>query len=330
MPAISIIIPAYNMEKYISNTVRSLKRQTFRDIEVIIVNDGSTDNTGEITIKELSNAPFSWKIKNQVNQGVSAARNSGIREAKGDYIHFLDADDYVQGTFMEKMHRKAREGDYDMVFCGYSKVLLDGREIQRRKPFHHYSREIFGGKSVLKSFLQRDIYINMGNAIYRREFLNENNIYFTHGLKNLEDIEFIFRALYKAKTVACEPEVLAFRVIRADSSSKNIDLHEQLDNILRVFEELKEFLGKNGGDDEVNALLEAYIGTYLRWNVELFFVRGTYRTGILKKGHLISFIKKSQAKTFKEKIEKNLFLYSPKLYKLIYLYMFSSSKRRLI
>jgi len=87
-----------------------LINQTFKDIELIIVNDGSTDKTREVAIKELERAPFDYKIIDQENKGGSVARNVGIREATGEYLHFLDADDYIHETFMEKCTQKQKPG----------------------------------------------------------------------------------------------------------------------------------------------------------------------------------------------------------------------------
>lgn len=106
MKKVSIIIPAYNVEKYIPRTLESIKSQTFKDIEVIVINDGSTDNTLTIVKNFLKNVDFSYKIITQKNQGVSAARNRGIKEAKGKYICFLDGDDFYDSFFIGKMERK--------------------------------------------------------------------------------------------------------------------------------------------------------------------------------------------------------------------------------
>ena len=105
---ISVIVPAYNVEKYIEECLLSLVNQTYKDIEIIIINDGSTDKTKEIIIE------YQEKYKNitgynQKNNGVSVARNLGLKIAKGEYVIFVDPDDYLDSTMIEKMHDKRRE-----------------------------------------------------------------------------------------------------------------------------------------------------------------------------------------------------------------------------
>ena len=103
MPKFSIIIPVYNVEKYIKKCLDSVVNQTVKDYEVILINDGSTDNSMEIAKK------YSFKIINQKNQGQSAARNHGIKEAKGDYIVFLDSDDTIEKDYLEKIEESLKD-----------------------------------------------------------------------------------------------------------------------------------------------------------------------------------------------------------------------------
>ncbi|MEO2683100.1 glycosyltransferase family 2 protein, partial [Clostridium butyricum] len=116
---ISVIVPAYNVEKYIEECLLSLVNQTYKDIEIIIINDGSTDKTKEIIIE------YQEKYKNitgynQKNNGVSVARNLGLKIAKGEYVIFVDPDDYLDSTMIEKMHDKLKMTDSDLVICGHN------------------------------------------------------------------------------------------------------------------------------------------------------------------------------------------------------------------
>ena len=118
MPKVSVIVPVYNVEEYLERCLDSLVNQTLKDIEIIIVNDGSTDGSKEIIQKYLN------KYKNIVylekeNGGLSSARNYGIPYAKGEYIGFVDSDDYVELTMYEKMYNKAIEEKSDMVECDF-------------------------------------------------------------------------------------------------------------------------------------------------------------------------------------------------------------------
>ena len=114
---ISIIMPVYNAEKYLNRSIESIMNQTYNNIEIILVNDGSTDNSLEIctSYQEKDNR---IKLINQANKGVSFARNKGIDEATGDYIMFIDSDDYVEKNMIEDMVSKITEDDIDLVISG--------------------------------------------------------------------------------------------------------------------------------------------------------------------------------------------------------------------
>lgn len=314
-PKISVIIPAYNVEKYISRTIISLKRQTFKDIEVIVVNDGSTDNTREVAIKKLSNADFPWKVIDQKNQGVSIARNIGIKEAKGEYVHFLDGDDYIDETFIEKMYRNAREADCDIVFCGYNSVTLNGKVVRSYETLFRYLNNPVNGKAALKKFLKGQIDIVIGSAIYRREFLYETDLQFTPGQRSFDDPEFNIKALYLAHRCFCVPETLTFYVRRPGSLTRKLDPIKKIDERIMTYQRLRAFLTTNEDNvcarAEIEALLEAYIGNVVTWQIALLYIMGNYKEGMLKRREHISFIKKSEARTFKDKIRKILLLYFP-------------------
>jgi len=294
MPAVSVVIPAYNAEKYISKAIQSLINQTFKDIELIIVNDGSTDKTREIAIKELEKAPFDYKIIDQENKGGSVARNVGIREATGEYIHFLDADDYIHETFMEKMYKKAKAGDYDIVFCNFLKITPEGTPFSRpfsRNDFVKCPKRSINGKEALEMFLQFRIYLPMGSAIYRREFLIGNDLYFTPGRKNLEDIEFNIKALYYARSVSCVPEILWFYVQRPGSVSRSTDPELRLNQVLEVYKSLKSLFEN---DTKLYDLFESYMGTRMLWAMARFFeMVEDHRRRLLKRRENIYLLKKA-------------------------------------
>ena len=120
---ISIIIPAYNCEKTISRCIDSILRQTYRDYEIIIINDGSTDNTKDICGKYKSS---NIKLINRINEGPSKARNIGIKEARGDFIVFVDSDDYLDENMLYCMIKCIKENKTDIAVCGYN-IIRDGR-----------------------------------------------------------------------------------------------------------------------------------------------------------------------------------------------------------
>ena len=121
LPCISIIIPAYNAEKYIEKCLQSIIYQEYKDFEVIIVNDGSTDNTKEIC-KKYADLDSRIRLISTENKGAGSARNTGLTEAQGRYISFIDADDFVSENYYSRMYKMIEEGNADIAECHYKRV----------------------------------------------------------------------------------------------------------------------------------------------------------------------------------------------------------------
>ena len=177
---ISIIIPVYNAGQYLSQCLDSLLKQTLREIEIICVNDGSSDNSFEI-LKHYKTKDERIIIINQNNQGQGSARNRAIDISKGEYIAFVDPDDWVEDNMFEYMYQKAKENNCDVVYCDY-KVYFE----ETKKFFLDYTL-----KKILKQnakFSSKDIkkYYLIGipnytwNKIYKRQFILDNNIRFSN------------------------------------------------------------------------------------------------------------------------------------------------------
>lgn len=126
MPELSVIVPVYNAETYLRKCVSSILQQTYRDLEVILVNDGSIDSSGRIA-QEIADEDARVKVINQVNQGVSSARNAGLRIATGKYIGFVDADDWIEPTMYEILINELIDRQADLACCGYQKISVNGK-----------------------------------------------------------------------------------------------------------------------------------------------------------------------------------------------------------
>lgn len=120
MSKISIVIPSYNSAKYLKHNIKNILNQTYKNIEVILVNDGSTDNTDEVIKSFMKDDRFKYYKK--TNGGVAVARNYGLSKATGDYILFMDSDDNVEKTMLEKMYNKLKETNADLVCCGFDRI----------------------------------------------------------------------------------------------------------------------------------------------------------------------------------------------------------------
>lgn len=265
-PAVSVVIPAYNSEKHIIKALSSLKNQTFKSLEVIVVNDGSTDKTSEIAENILSESDLDWKIINQENRGVSIARNVGLSSANGDYICFLDSDDYVHETFVERMYKKAKEFDSDIVFCKYNLVSEYGRtlysydELFDEELILEISKKSHTGIEVLREHLRDNIHLGLENVIYRKAFLMRNHLSFTPHCWYGEDLEFVIKALLLAKRVTCVPEVLTFYVRHEESVTGRKEKYwEKLLTLDEMFKRVENFISKSVyTSNELLKLLESY------------------------------------------------------------------------
>ena len=126
MPELSVIVPVYNAETYLRKCISSILQQTYGNLEVILVNDGSTDSSGKIA-QEIAAEDERVKVINQHNQGVSSARNTGLRMAAGKYVGFVDADDWVEPSMYEILINEMIHYQADLACCGYQKIFADGR-----------------------------------------------------------------------------------------------------------------------------------------------------------------------------------------------------------
>lgn len=166
-PLISVIIPVYGVEKYISQCLESVINQTYKNIEVIVINDGTKDNSASIA-KEYSKQDFRVKVYDFENSGLSAARNRGVSLAKGDYIAFLDSDDYVAPNMYEELINNALKTDADIVKCGYSEFIEDKIVNIRSFDVNAVIRNSKNGEKLAQMSQDSVLYIVVWNAIYKR------------------------------------------------------------------------------------------------------------------------------------------------------------------
>lgn len=189
---VSIIVPVYNVEKYIKKCITSLINQTYKNCEFIIVNDGTSDNSAEI-VKNIDD--YRIKVIDQVNAGVSAARNRGIEESTGDYIIFVDADDYLAEDYVEYMMNLIEQEDSDFAYSteNYKKR---GEEQTIEITTKHVSSD-----ESIALLLSPKVTVGCWNKIYKRSMLLENNIKFSTDLFYGEGLSFIIKVSQKAKSI---------------------------------------------------------------------------------------------------------------------------------
>ncbi|MDA1476480.1 glycosyltransferase [Bacillus changyiensis] len=199
-PFVSIIVPMYNVENYIEECVDSLLKQTLKNIEIILVDDGSPDRSGEIA-RQYCEKDKRVKVIHKKNGGLSSARNAGLKAATGDYIGFVDGDDFVADVMFNEMYITAKQDDLDIVMCGYYKHSDKGG--QYFPPTLPKDRVLLRQdlKQELKRAHETQFIWYVWRNLYRRELLRDNELYFCEDIRFAEDSPFNLYAFYAAKRV---------------------------------------------------------------------------------------------------------------------------------
>lgn len=230
MLKVSVIIPAYNVDKYIEKCISSIMSQTLRDIEIIVVNDGSSDNTRTI-VEEMEKKDNRIKLINKKNGGVLAARGTGVKVAQGKYVLYVDGDDWIEATCCEKMYNAIEEANADMAICDFYET------------YKHKNMRGTGGKFTVvnneeyyRLFLVGDICCYLWTRLIKRELLN--NVDYSKKISLGDDTYIILQMIDKIQKVIKIDEPLINYRVRENSITKKYD--ESIYNIWVIIELLKE------------------------------------------------------------------------------------------
>lgn len=223
---VSIIVPCYNVATYVDACMESLTKQTFKNLEIICIDDGSTDETRERLLQWKEKDPRIVLLE-QANGGVSAARNAGLNEARGLYVGFVDPDDYVDAQMYSLLFSAARQYDADVVECGnhvFSDTTHELIPAKRRSPERSFEPD-----AAPDNFFRNSVWGKMDicvwNKLFRRSMLEEHHLRFETALKyGAEDETFRLMAIPHARRLAFIPDCLYYyRHLRANSISRHCD-----------------------------------------------------------------------------------------------------------
>ena len=187
---ISLVIPVYGVEKYIARCLESVFKQEYRDFELLLVNDGTKDNSVKVIEDYLKDKDINWRIINKDNGGLASARNTGIREAKGEYIAFLDADDAISSDFLKQLFDSLQGNDCDFAFCNFEFV-----KEQLPPKDSNNEQKVYERAELLDIFLRRELAFVVPSMFFRADFLRANDIYFNEKIKFSEDQPFIWNVM---------------------------------------------------------------------------------------------------------------------------------------
>lgn len=229
---ISIIIPAYNAEKYIRQCIESLIRQTYYNIEIIVVDDGSKDLTGKI-IDEYGRNEIRIKVIHQKNGGLSNARNTGMKYVTGEYIMFLDADDWLEDDCCEIAYKEASKEKADLIFFEYSKEYKDKTIGMQTYQMDKLIYEKYGKKQF---FIYDMRTITAWGKLYSTELINGQT--FNENMKTAEDVDFNFRIYERVnKAIYIRKQLLHYRMLdKSAIHGYDSQIHKNLEYVLDSLE----------------------------------------------------------------------------------------------
>lgn len=192
---VSVIVPTYNGEKHLAATLDSIINQDYKNLEIIFVNDASTDNTLNIAENVLKNSGRIYKIVNhEKNCGLATTRNTGLKFAAGKYVWFCDSDDWADKSFISSLYVEAEEKNVDLVFCGMKDFYEEDNKL--KFSFVNLKCESLSPEYYLRAWARGQIPLwSVCNVMFNKDFLIKNNLRFFEICRNYEDIEFIFKAI---------------------------------------------------------------------------------------------------------------------------------------
>ncbi|MGD6776285.1 glycosyltransferase family 2 protein [Sutcliffiella horikoshii] len=259
---VSIVVPIYNVERYINRCVDSLLSQTYSNLEIILVNDESPDNCPEIC-EEYSKIDNRVKVIHKKNGGLSDARNAGMEIANGDYIIFIDSDDYVEQNMVEKALNAAESSNSEVVIWSFFADYVDENENLLKSIISDHKPGVFSRDDFKDLKIEKKLIGNLGyawNKMYNRHFLNENNFKFTKGLSLVEDIVFNSSVLSICKKIVFigDPLVHYMQRPRETLGNKFYENYFQIkQNGIRAVESLLKAWGQ---EDKVISSIVASLG----------------------------------------------------------------------
>ena len=251
-PSISIIIPVYGVEKHIAKCIESIKKQAFTDFEVILVNDGTKDSSIEIA-KEVISGDERFVILHKENGGQGSARNLGLDKARGDYIAFVDSDDYVEPSFLQAMYEKVIDDSADICTCDVNIVSPSGSVVRQFK-------------SDVASYVSKGDYLNvyffisnwMWDKLFKRDVFEE--LRFDSSIKTYEDAHLVFRLIYGKKITSISK--CLYNYVQHQGSTSNDMKPSYFTDRVSILKAQSSFAEKNHIGDE-GYLVYLYLVNFL-------------------------------------------------------------------
>lgn len=241
---VSIIIPVHNSSKYLKKCIDSVLKQTYKNIEVICIENGSKDNSLKILKQYKTIKTYSLK-----ESGISLARNYGIKKAKGEYLYFLDSDDYTKENLIEELVKKLEKDKSDLCYAKYYSVY---EEKNKKEKTELYTFDILNKKQIITNLHN----INLGpQKLFKKEIITNNNITFPLNTK-YEDVYFVLKYLYFSNKISMVNEYLYYYLIHSNSETTTMD--SRVFDILKIIKLYEKIYDKDEIENVTVKLLTTY------------------------------------------------------------------------
>ena len=265
MKKISVIVPVYNVANYLESCLESIRDQDFEDYEVILVEDGSTDESRQIAEEFVAKNDDKFRLIYQANKGLSGARNTGLQHADAEYICFVDSDDTVEKNYLSSLYQIAHGRNADMVFCAFRSVTEQGEWIRDYRENDIIPNKLYNLRDNKELFLIQNA---AWNKLYRKALLEKHDLLFTEGVW-YEDLRFTKKYLMIAeKCVYCDEVLYNYRqrsgsIMNSMKSERNIEILDALSEVEAFFAQCGE-LENYREEIEILAIDHIYISALVR------------------------------------------------------------------
>ena len=257
---LSIVAAVYNLEKYLPRCLDALVNQTMQDIEILCVDDGSTDSAPQIIEEYQKKYPEKIKVFHKENGGEFTTRNYGLERAQGEYVTFVDTDDYVELTWAEKLYNAAKENDADLAVCGFERIDLATNKVVATNMTN------FG--NTVKEVNPKDdylLFINPApwNKVYKREKIKDLRFL---PFRGFNDTMFLASCYTRIEKIAFIPDVLYHYYLRYDSQIHTVN-EQDVNNLKKYLLEVKDLYIKSNKYEEMKYILDTFAFLHLGTSV---------------------------------------------------------------
>lgn len=276
MIKVSVVIPVFNVENYLKECLDSVLAQTLKDIEIICINDGSADNSLSI-LQDYAARYSQIKVIDQLNGGLSAARNRGLDEASGEYVYFMDSDDLITSFALSELYSVCKDAGLDILYFSGTSFYESQELAQKHKGFTNsyyrkgvYDKVLDGQRMFVKLIDNKDYFSSACLQLLKRSFLEKTEIRFYEGILH-EDNCFTFQTLLKAERVFCVNDIYFYRRVRNASIMTNQETFLNLKGYFCCMMEQMRFAGELGIQDvDVNEKID-YVLLLLNKHVQRIY-----------------------------------------------------------